>query len=108
MINPHAACRNGWAERAKIFQSEYVQSINKKNKDLFDFLSEHVGLEVKDIDLAKAVFDVLMVEQSMHYKLPNWTCPFVLSRLEKLYDQTFYIEFMTRRAQMFRTGKFSF
>ena len=40
----------------------------------------------------------------MEYKLPNWTNPIILSKLEKLYDETFYLEFMTRTAQMYRTG----
>lgn len=104
MINPHAACKNGWAERDAIFQSDYVKNIDNENRDLYDFLTEHVGLPVNNIDDAKAVFDGLMVEKSVGYQLPNWTNPILLSRLEKLYDQTFYVEFMTRRAQMFRTG----
>ena len=61
-------------------------------------------MPVNNIDDAKAVFDGLMVERSVGYQLPNWTSPIILSRLEKIYDQTFYVEFMTRRAQMFRTG----
>lgn len=96
--------RSGWAERDEIMQSDYVKTLDRNNRDLYDFLGEHVGLPVNNIDDAKAVFDGLMVEKSVGYKLPNWTNPIILSRLEKIYDQTFYVEFMTRRAQMFRTG----
>ena len=104
MINPHAACKNGWAERARIYNSEYAQNLNRNNRDLYSFLTKHVGLKVENIDNVKAVFDVLTVEQSMNYTLPNWTSPIILSKLEKLDDLSFYMEFMTRKAQMFRTG----
>ena len=104
MINPHAACKAGWAERDAIMQSDYVKAIDQKNRDLYDFLGKHVGLPVNNIDDVKAVFDGLMVERSVGYQLPNWTNPIILSRLEQIYDVTFYVEFMTRRAQMFRTG----
>lgn len=105
MINPHAACTAGYAERAKIFKSDYVKRIDRDNANLYAYLTDHVGLEVKNIDDAKGVYDGLVVEKNLHYKLPNWTNPIVLSKLAKIYDETFYVEFMTRKAQMFRTGK---
>lgn len=72
-------------------KSEYAQKIQRNNQDLYDFLSEHVGLKVNNIEDAKAVFDALLVEEQQNLKLPNWTSPILLSRLEKLYDETFFL-----------------
>jgi len=106
MINPHAACKAGWKERARIYESDYVKRIERNNANLYEYLTKQIHIDVKNIDDAKAVFDVLMVEKGMHYKLPNWTNPIILSKLENIYHLSFYAEFMTRKAQMFRTGVF--
>ena len=64
MINPHCNCKNAWAEKDQIMKSEYARKIQMDNQELYYFLSKHAGIEIKNIEDAKAIYDSLVVEVS--------------------------------------------
>ncbi|XP_056634733.1 lysosomal acid phosphatase-like [Diorhabda sublineata] len=53
--------------------STTYQNFYKENKFIFDYVSNHTGMEVRDPDYLTAIHDILTIESKANLTLPEWT-----------------------------------
>ena len=55
-------------------ESSYMKDVvYKANKDLFEYISDHTGLNITSVDKLASVYDTLLVETIHNKTLPEWT-----------------------------------
>lgn len=57
----------------EIYKSPKILEINEKNKDLYEYLTNHTGSPIKDILAVEFLYNTLEIEKENNFTLPNWT-----------------------------------
>ncbi|XP_022921280.1 venom acid phosphatase Acph-1 [Onthophagus taurus] len=55
------------------YVSPEIKNLNKKNKDLYKYLSENSGSEIENILKVETLYNILQIEQLNNLELPQWT-----------------------------------
>lgn len=104
MLYPSSTCSAAYEEAAKIENSNYVKSINKKYENLYKYLTLNAGQQINDIVHASYLYDNLKIEQAHGYQIPVWATDKVLEELKDLNVISFITMGLTRRIQKLRSG----
>lgn len=57
----------------EIESSKFMTDIYRDNRQLFEYISSNVGLNITNIVKLDYIFDSLLIENSYGMKLPPWT-----------------------------------
>ncbi|KAK9886473.1 hypothetical protein WA026_016756 [Henosepilachna vigintioctopunctata] len=55
--------------------SEYFKEYDKKNKMIYDYLTEVTGMKIKNFKKAGSIYSTLHVEKIYNFTLPEWSIP---------------------------------
>ncbi|XP_068082355.1 lysosomal acid phosphatase isoform X2 [Anabrus simplex] len=97
-------CRRYELELEKVMHSKSMQHINKINAELFRYLSEKSGADVKDVVTLEYLYDVLHCEDMHNLTLPDWTKGVYPDKMEPLAAFSFKIQAMNKQLQRLKSG----
>ncbi|CAG7836993.1 unnamed protein product [Allacma fusca] len=91
-----------------IRRSEFAIGVNSDpaNQELYSFLSNHTGWDVKDFEQVSDLHDTLLIQSNYHLPLPNWTHEVFPERTGKLFDLPFdtRVQVPTEEVQKVKCG----
>nr|XP_022899750.1 venom acid phosphatase Acph-1-like isoform X2 [Onthophagus taurus] len=97
-------CAQYEIELKKVIESEPIQEIYKKNKNLFEYVSKSTGKDIKNFDDLQDVFTTLKAEESFNLTLPEWTVDYYP---QKMYEPTafsFYLRTYNKKLIRLKAG----
>uniref|UniRef100_A0A1W7RAX7 acid phosphatase n=1 Tax=Hadrurus spadix TaxID=141984 RepID=A0A1W7RAX7_9SCOR len=103
LLNPESECPEAEKEQQHILHSPKGQQYIKEHEDLFDYMSNHSGANIKywkDVDY---VFNAMWIEKKYNLTIPDWSLP-VWDEMAAVSNMSFYWPFSTKLAQRLRGG----
>ncbi len=73
LLTNHAKCPRFEAMLEQLLESEEVRKINQDNAWLFEYLTEHSGMNITDMMKVNFLYDTLFIETVYNKTLPAWT-----------------------------------
>ncbi|XP_014280005.1 venom acid phosphatase Acph-1 [Halyomorpha halys] len=88
---------------AEIIANQVAETIAKQ-KDLYDYLTEHTGKNVSDPDAVMDIFSTLKAEEEFGLKLPSWTNEIYPDEMAKVTAFSFIVNTYTDELKRLKGG----
>lgn len=85
--------------------SEEFQKINKRNSDLYSYLSKKSGLNVSEVGNVETLFNTLFIEYSNNFTLPKWTKSVFPQPMKAIADFSFSVPCYNQDLARLKVGK---
>ncbi|XP_043213498.1 prostatic acid phosphatase-like [Amphibalanus amphitrite] len=72
LLNFMAACPRYAIELKRVLNTTPLRLVEKQNQPLYEYLSQHCGAPVRDLEQAMLLFDLLLIEDARNWTLPAW------------------------------------
>jgi len=87
-----------------LYNSPEAKQINKDNKELFENLSIHSGVNISNINDIDAFYATMMVEEMLGLEIPEWGSVTHSENFQYLYNLSFAIKTSTQELKRLRIG----
>ena len=105
LLSSHAHCPRFEELQAAIETGEFMRGLYIENKELFQYISEHVGENITDIVKLDYVYDTLLIESENNFTLPAWTrSVFPGQQFKQLRDLSFTVDTLTQELKRLKGG----
>ncbi|XP_066593508.1 prostatic acid phosphatase-like isoform X2 [Prorops nasuta] len=91
-------------ELDKVLSSPEIKFINKKNKELYEYLTQKTGRKISTIKSAERIYDTLFIENVHNKTLPEWTKTVFPDKLYPLAAESFRINAYNKILQRLISG----
>ncbi|RWS01558.1 lysosomal acid phosphatase-like protein 3, partial [Dinothrombium tinctorium] len=106
LLETQSYCPKATIEINKVYQTkDFIEYANHYSY-LYPFLTEKSGRNINSIWAVDDLYDILISEKHIGYRLPNWVNKTLLETLINVSGQMFYFEFSTETLQRLRAGLF--
>eukprot|EP00092_Neocalanus_flemingeri_P076897 GFUD01095429.1.p1 GENE.GFUD01095429.1~~GFUD01095429.1.p1 ORF type:complete len:410 (+),score=111.59 GFUD01095429.1:112-1341(+) len=107
LSNHHHHCPRLTQLREDLEDSAFMKSIYEDNKDLFEYISKHTGLNIKTVEKLDWIYDALLIDDFYNKTLPDWTqSVFPGGKFEKLRNIVFTIDSFNHEMKRLQGGPF--
>ena len=79
-------------------------AINKKYQGLYEYLSNHTGAVIDNVQEVDYVYDTLLIEEIYNFTLPEWTKNVYPKPMKVLRDLSFQLTTWTHELKRLRSG----
>ncbi|KAK7794415.1 hypothetical protein R5R35_010392 [Gryllus longicercus] len=87
-----------------VMNSVEMKELNRKNKQLYEYLSKHSGAEIHDLVSLEYLYDTLHVEDLYNLTLPEWTQSVFPEKMAGLAAYSFTFQAFTPLLQRLKSG----
>lgn len=99
-----APCPRYELELAALKKSPPIRELDKKYKELFEYVSKHSGDKIKDIENLEYIYDTLHIEFLNNLTLPNWTKAVYPQPMQEVSTYSFMIPTWNQQLKRLKTG----
>ncbi|XP_049781921.1 prostatic acid phosphatase-like [Schistocerca cancellata] len=93
-------------EWQKVMNSEHMKKYNEKYKELYSYLTNHSGREVKNVDDVLYLYDTLHVETLKNLSIPEWTKAVFPTKMAPPAKFAFKLPTLTKEMKRLKGGPF--
>lgn len=99
-------CPRYQEEKHKVMNSEQMKKYNEKYKELYNYLTNHSGREVKNVDDVLYLYDTLHIETLKNLTLPEWTKSVFPTKMMAPAVFAFKVPTLTKEMKRLKGGPF--
>lgn len=102
LISCDIACKRYVQALEEYQQTPEIKSLIDENRKLFEYLEEHTGQPVRNLNQLKDIQNILEIENSMNFTLPEWTDEIMKPGDRFEYLSTYWLQVVTATTQLKR------